>query len=218
MNNISAILFDMNGVIIDDEHIHEHAFKKTVATFGIDLDHQSYLDCCAGKTDRAGYQSIAEKYQKSLPIDSLLIDKEKQYLELFPTEKKSYPGIIECIHRLYKNYDLALTSSSNRVEVELITGEFEIKQLFKVMVTGNDVNKGKPDPEPYLKTCNLLGINPRRAVVIEDSASGVTSAITAGCKCIGITTTHSREQLLVNRPTDIINSFEAITSDYLEKL
>src|SRR3989339_853056 len=61
---IKAVLFDMNGIIIDDEHIHEMAFKETVKPFGIELDHLTYLDCCAGKTDRAGYEEIAAKFSK----------------------------------------------------------------------------------------------------------------------------------------------------------
>lgn len=208
----------MNGIIIDDEHIHEGAFKQTVEPFGIILDHQSYLECCAGKTDKEGYESIAKKYQKSLPINQLLDQKAKQYLALFPTLKKVYPGILECINRLSKDYTLALTSSSSRAEVDLITKEFIISDQFKVIITGNDVKNGKPDPEPYLITCKLLNLEPIQTIVIEDSSSGIKSAISAGCKCIGVTTTHSKEQLQVNNPTIIINSFNQINRDLIASL
>jgi len=60
---IKAILFDMNGVIINDEHIHELAFKQTVIPYGIELSHKEYLECCAGKTDRAGYEGISQLYK-----------------------------------------------------------------------------------------------------------------------------------------------------------
>lgn len=69
---IKAVLFDMNGIIIDDEHIHELAFQETVKPFNISLTHTDYLECCAGKTDRAGYESIAATFNKELPIDLLL--------------------------------------------------------------------------------------------------------------------------------------------------
>jgi beta-phosphoglucomutase len=216
--DIKAVLFDMNGIIIDDEHIHEAAFKRTVEPFGITLDHESYLECCAGKTDKEGYESIGKKYQKSLPIDQLFQQKAKVYISLFPTQKKVYPGILECIDRLSKKYTLALTSSSIKWEVELITKEFKIFDKFKVIITGDDVKHGKPHPEPYLLTCKLLGIEPAESIVIEDSSSGVKSAISAGCKCIGITTTHSKDQLLSNSPTVIINSFDEINEKFIKDL
>ncbi len=216
--NIQAIIFDMNGIIIDDEHIHEGAFKETVKPFGIILDHLSYLECCAGKTDKAGYESIAIKYKQTLPIDELLKQKASQYLQLFPKLKKTYSGIIECINELSKLYDIALTSSSNKTEVELITKEFNIYDKFKVIITGDDVIKGKPDPEPYLKTCKLLSIEPTNSIVIEDSSSGIKSAISAGCKCIGVTTTHTTEQLLSSNPTIIVNNFEQINQSLIRSL
>ena len=201
----------MNGVIIDDENIHELAFKKTVKPFGINLSHQDYLNCCAGKTDRAGYESIAVEYKKKLPIDKLLQQKSKTYLQLFPENKKSYPGVIELIHHLSKDYLLSVTSSSSRVEVDLITREFGIDKYLNTTISANDVKNGKPNPEPYLITCEKLFISPKEAVVIEDSISGVISAKSAGCFCIGITTTHTSKDLLTCDL--IVNSFAEINSE-----
>lgn len=195
LSMIKAVLFDMNGIIIDDEHIHEMAFRETLTPFDIDFDHQTYLDCCAGQTDRAGYEQIAIKFSKELPIDGLLKQKAQKYLKLFPANKKDYIGVIDLVHSLAKDFILALTSSSSRDEVELITKEYSIKHEFKVIVSADDVTKGKPDPEPYLITAEKLGVLTHECVVIEDSRSGVLSAKAAGCYCIGVTTTHSEEDL-----------------------
>lgn len=211
---ITTIIFDMNGVIIDDEHIHELAFRETVRPYGIQLNHSDYLVCCAGKTDRAGYEQIAHTFGKDLPIDNLLREKSQQYLELFPTNKKSYPGVIKLIHSLASHYQLALTSSSSRAEVDLITREFGISSLFQLTISGNDVQHGKPDPEPYLLTISKLGISPKDCLVIEDSRSGVHSAKAAGCYCVGITTTHSHHDL---RDADlVIDAFAEITPEFIE--
>lgn len=215
---IKAVIFDMNGIIIDDERIHEGAFHKTLKEYGINLDHESYLDCCAGKTDRAGYEAIAEKFNAQLPIDKLLREKGAQYLLLFPSMKKAYPSILECIVRLSQKYALALTSSSNKIEVELISKVFKIYDKFRVIITGDDVKNGKPNPEPYLLTCKLLNLKPSETVVIEDSSSGIKSAISAGCKCIGVTTTHTHDQLLASNPTTILDSFDQINSDLIDNL
>ena len=205
---IKAVIFDMNGIVIDDEHIHELAFKETVKTFSIDLSHQDYLECCVGKTDKAGYESISEKFSTSFPVSKLLKDKAGFYLKLFPEHKKTYPGVIELISNLAKNYTLALTSSSSRAEVNLITKEYAINKHFKITISADEVRKGKPDPEPYLITCNLLKLKPQECIVIEDSESGVLSAKAAGCFCIGITTTHSENNL---EGADIItDSFDKV--------
>ena len=185
----------MNGIIIDDEHIHEMAFKETVKPFGIELDHLTYLDCCAGKTDRAGYEEIAAKFSKDLLVDDLLQQKSQMYLKLFPANKKDYPGAIDLIHSLAKDFILALTSSSSRAEVDLIAKEFGIDHEFRITISADDVTKGKPNPEPYLITAQKLDLQPQECVVIEDSRSGVLSAKAAGCYCIGVTTTHTKEDL-----------------------
>lgn len=206
----------MNGVIIDDEHIHEMAFRETVKPFNIDLDHQTYLECCAGKTDRAGYEQIATKFSEDLPIIELLQQKSQMYLKLFPANKKDYLGVINLIHSLAKNFTLALTSSSSRAEVDLITKEFRIDNEFSVTVSADDVTKGKPDPEPYLITAGKLGVLPSECVVIEDSISGVLSAKTAGCFCVGVTTTHSAEDL--KKADLIVDRFSLLNVKVVENL
>jgi beta-phosphoglucomutase-like phosphatase (HAD superfamily) len=81
---IKAVIFDMNGVIIDDEGVREMAFAETLKPFGISLSHHDYIECCAGKTDRSGYESILKKFNKSFVIDLLIQQKSKLYFTLFP--------------------------------------------------------------------------------------------------------------------------------------
>lgn len=211
---IKAVIFDMNGIIVDDEQVHELAFKETIKPFNIELSHQNYLECCAGKTDKAGYKSISKKFSVTLPTDKLLKDKADLYLKLFPKHKRTYPGVINLISKLANTYTLALTSSSTRAEVDLITKEYEIDKYFKITISANEVKKGKPDPEPYLITCNLLKLKPRDCVVIEDSKSGVLSAKTAGCFCVGITTTHNEKSLDgADKITDSFGKVETLISN-----
>ena len=210
---IKGILFDMNGIIIDDEHIHEMAFRETVRPFNIDLDHGSYLNCCAGKTDKAGYEDIANKFSVDLPVDDLLQQKALIYLKLFPANKKDYPGVINLIHSLKNDFILAITSSSTRAEVDLIVKEFGIVHDLSVTISADDVTKGKPDPEPYLITAQKLGLDTKECVVIEDSYSGVVSAKSAGCYCIGVTTTHRKKDL--EEADLIVSTFSEITIELI---
>jgi len=213
---IKAVFFDMNGIIIDDEHIHELAFRKTVKPFGISLSHKDYLKCCAGKTDKDGYLSISEEFSIKLPVVELLNKKSAMYLKLFPENKKSYNGIIDLIEKLSKDFDLALTSSSSRAEVDLITKEFGIKQYFKVTISSDEVINGKPDPEPYLITAKLLGIKTQESVVIEDSKNGVLSAKAAGCYCIAVTTTRDKKSL--ENSDLIVSDFSKINKKVIKQL
>ncbi len=213
---IKAILFDMNGVIIDDEHIHKKAFGETVKKFGISLSHEDYIECCAGKADRQGYIDIENKFNVDLPIENLLKEKAQMYLKLFPKNKVSYEGVIDLIKKLSKEYLVALTSSSSRAEVDLIIEEFGIADDFVITISGGDVNIGKPDPEPYIKTAQILQVKPNECVVIEDSVSGIKSAKDAGCYCIAITTTHMRNEL---QDADIIvDKFEEIDENLINNI
>lgn len=210
---IKAILFDMNGVIIDDEHIHEKAFQETVKKFNVNLSHEDYLEYCAGKTDRKGYTDIAEKFNIKLPIDDLLKEKSQMYLRLFPENTIAYDGVIDLIKKLSKIYILALTSSSSRLEVDLIVKEFDIKDNFIITISGDDIQNGKPNPEPYIKTAKMLQVKSSECAVIEDSSSGIRSAKDAGCYCIAITTTHDKSAL---KDADIIvDRFEEIDKELI---
>jgi HAD superfamily hydrolase (TIGR01509 family) len=213
---IKAVLFDMNGIIIDDEHIHEMIFKRTVTVFGINLSHKEYLECCAGKTDEVGYDSIARKFNVNLPVKDLLDEKSKEYLKLFPDNFKKYSGIVSLIKRLHKSFVTALTSSSSKMEIDLVLKELDIFDYFKVIVSANDVSRGKPDPEPYLITASKLNVKPAECVVIEDSKSGIVSAKEAGCYCIAIPTTHVESDL--EKADLIVKSFDEINKEVVLSL
>jgi HAD superfamily hydrolase (TIGR01509 family) len=211
---MQAVIFDMNGVIINDEHIHEHAFAQVLKTYGIELTHQAYLDSCAGRTDRAGFEQVSEHYAIPFDIDQALQAKAVAYLELFPKHKRAYPGVIELINVLYNHYVLALTTSSSKMEADLVLAAFNIKDAFRVVVTAEDVTQGKPDPQPYVLTASRLGFTPSEGVVIEDSVSGVRSAKAAGMHCIAITTTHAASDLL--QADVVVDSFAAIKKHLVE--
>lgn len=209
MKNIKAIIFDMNGVIVDDEPIHELAFKSVLKNYGIKLTSNDYSDLCMGRTDKGGFEAIMEKFSlNNIDINDLIAQKSKKYPRLITGNVKSIRGVIELIKKLAKKYPLALTSSSTRGEVETILKIFEIKKYFKVIVSAEDITHGKPNPEPYLLTAKKLRINPANCLVIEDSKNGVISAKCAGMKCLAIAPGYKGAGLkLADR---IINNFSEL--------
>lgn len=100
------------------------------------------------------------------------------------------------IKKLSQHYKLGLTTGAPRLEVEMVLKKLGLEQAFDEIVTIEDYGKSKPDPEGYLLTSKKLGIKPSECMVIEDAPAGIRAAKAAGMRCIGITTTHSREELI----------------------
>jgi HAD superfamily hydrolase (TIGR01509 family) len=183
---IKVVIFDMNGVITDDEAVHEAAFKEVCKRCGIQLTTQDYQILCRGRTDREGIEAIIEKYGlPDVQAELLVENKSKQYLRLLSGVIKPIPGVLALIKALEQQFRLGLTSSSVRAEVCRVLEYFNITNAFETIVTAEDVQKGKPDPQPYEITAERLGVHPSSCVVIEDSQSGVASAKAAGMFCIG---------------------------------
>lgn len=213
---ITTIIFDMNGVIIDDEAIHELAFRKVCQGFEVNLTPKLYLELCMGRTDKAGFEDIIKKFSLgNIDVNQLVAKKSQKYLEMLPNFIKSYPGAIDKIKTLSQDFRLALTSSSNIDEVKMVISVFKIKDFFEVIVAANDVEKSKPHPEPYLLTAEKLGEKPANCLVIEDSSNGVLSAKAAGMRCIAIATTHNKKDL--TESDLVIENFSELTKDVINK-
>jgi len=197
MIKINAIIFDMNGVIIDDEKIHEQAFRSVVKEFNYDLTSQDYKDIFQGKTDKAGFLAFMKKiHVHDFDLQMLKQKKIAEYFKLIDNQIESIPGVAELIHKVSKEYKLALVSSANSQEVEVILVKLNLKEYFLLVVSGDDVQKGKPDPQPYIMALRKLGEKPENCIVIEDTSTGIKSAKAAGVFCIAITTTHEKKDLI----------------------
>jgi HAD superfamily hydrolase (TIGR01509 family) len=192
---IKAILFDLNGVIINDESIHELAFVHVINKHGHDLSHLDYYKYCFGKTDLEGFAYLISKLKLDVAAVELVKEKADLYLENIKDNIRSYPGVLELISDLKGKYKFALVSSSNKNEVEMTLKYFKIEKYFGAVITASDIKRGKPDPEPYLKALKALKLKPINCVAIEDSPNGVKSAKAAGVKCFGVLTTHDNTEL-----------------------
>jgi HAD superfamily hydrolase (TIGR01509 family) len=118
------------------------------------------------------------------------------------------PGLLDTIEILYKLFPLAVASNSNRDSVNFLLEKLGLKKYFQTVVTGDAVAEGKPAPDIYLETAKQLGTHPNRCGVLEDSPPGIASAKAAGAECIGITTTHKRDEL--SGADTIIDRFEEL--------
>ncbi len=214
---ITTIIFDMNGVITDDEDIHELATKEVFSNIGVNLSLESYRKFCLGRTDKTAFKDLFKKFKiEGQTTKDLIAKKSVKYQKLIQGNLKVYPGVIQLIKNLYKDYTLALTSSSTFDEVQLVVDQLGIKDLFKVIVTSKDVIHGKPHPEPYLLTASRLNIEPASCLVIEDSENGILSAKKAGMKCVAISNTEDPNKLI--KADRIIDNFSQLKDAYIQNV
>jgi HAD superfamily hydrolase (TIGR01509 family) len=191
-----AVLFDMNGVIVDDEPLHLLAFQKVLADRGEKLSRDGYKRYFAGKTDVDGFRAYLAYNKLDLDVESLMAEKAQAYMAQAEGVIQPYPGVVEFIRSMASDSTrLALVTSSLRVEATTVLKAFDLEGLFEVEVTADDITQGKPNPEGYLKGAAALSVAPADCVVIEDAPSGVKAAKAAGMRCVVVLNTHTEAEL-----------------------
>jgi beta-phosphoglucomutase len=211
-----GIIFDMDGVIVDSNPYHKIALKEFCSRHGYELTDEQLLKRIYGRTNR---EWITDLFGK-LPDEQLLEyteEKEELYRKLFWDEIKPVKGLIKFLDLLDENKILrAIGTSAPRTNVDFTLSKTHTVKYFPTILNDTFVTHSKPHPEIYLKSAAALGLDNSQCLVIEDSLSGVEAGQRAGSKVIGITTTHSREEL--SHCALIIDDFEGLTIDMLQRL
>jgi beta-phosphoglucomutase-like phosphatase (HAD superfamily) len=203
----------MDGVIIDSEPLHQECERMIFGMLGITVtqDQHNYL---VGATDETIWSGIVEQYQLPFSVQEIIRLKKSLYLDFLKKKGgiRVVPYAPELIAGLVNhNYLLALATSSPREQVDFILGETGFRRSFQVVVSGDDIQHGKPHPEIFLKAAGQIGIKPGSCVVIEDSNNGVSAAKSAGMKCIGFKNPVSGIQDL-GKADIIVHSLEEIAT------
>ena len=196
MNDISGIIFDMDGVLLDSEEAMLQATIKGFADYGVQVSPEDFTPFF-GTGSEGYFGGVAEKY--GISYSPALADHMYQkYLEIVDKEVIRYPGVPQEIERLYREgYQLAIASSAAKIKVLANIKATGINPAhIRVVVTGDDVTRNKPHPEIFLKAAEGLDLPPAKCLVVEDSVSGIKAAVAAGMKCVGVRGTYSDEQLL----------------------
>lgn len=192
-----AVIFDMDGVIIDSEPIHFESDKQIMLDYGHVILNEE-LNNYVGVSNPEMWTKLKEKYNIPATIDELLqrqMDHKKSMFgsrELHPVD-----GIKELLRALEDSgVQIGLASSSPKEFIELILKNLVITEYFKVIVSGEEVKRSKPAPDIFIKASEMLGVPPLDCIVIEDSEHGVRAAIKAGMYCIGYRNPNSGNQNL----------------------
>jgi beta-phosphoglucomutase len=185
--NWDAILFDFDGVLADTEPVHWRCWNEILKPFAIQLTWEAFKRECIGVSDRALIERLASQRRPPIPFDDLWI-RYPIKKELFRTRIADTPPFVAettaLVRELSESYKLAVVTSSARIEIEPALLHDGIRAYFQELVCGKEVEHLKPAPDPYLKAAELLGAH--SPLVIEDSDSGVASALAAGFEVLRI--------------------------------
>jgi len=202
---LKALIFDCDGVIADSEHLHCSLFQGVLAEEGITLTDKEYVDRYLAMDDRGCFTTVFADHKRPLSetqLANLIARKTERYKKTASRNLVILPGVVEFVMAVSQKYPLAMASGALRDEVTLMIEAAGIAHYFDAVVAAEDVSKGKPAPDAYLKALEELNkkhpkknITPEDCLVVEDSKEGLLSAHAAGMKCVAVTTTYPAEEL-----------------------
>lgn len=181
-----AVIFDMDGVLVDSEPLTMRAYAQAAAEFGVRLDPEQFAQrvVVAGELVRDFYLASGGRGED---WDRVFARKTQVYRRLVQQELQVMPGARELLEELRAGgVPLALATAASRVTMEVVCGELGLAAYFADAVALEDVARQKPDPEAFLRAAGLLGMPPARCVVIEDAPKGLVAARAAGMRCVVI--------------------------------
>jgi len=187
-----AVLWDLDGTILDSSHFHWLSWSAVLAAEGHPITYDQFISTF-GQRNSEILQTYFGPDLSSTEIDRISAAKEEKYRELVRTRGiEPLPGVRRWLERLREDgWRQAIASSAPLLNVETILDALRIGDYFDAIVTGEDVDRGKPDPEVFLKAAAKLGAPPSRCVVVEDAPAGIEAARRAGMRVIGVLPSHS---------------------------
>jgi beta-phosphoglucomutase len=214
MNVTRAVLWDMDGTLVDSEELHWISWRNTMANEGIAITHDQFLTSFGQRND-----SIIPRWlgRASTPerIERVGNAKEELYHYLVRRDGVSpLPGVTSWLRRLHsQGWHQAIASSAPRANVEAVLEALAAANFFQSTVSAEDVHRGKPDPEVYLTAAARIGASPDRCIVVEDAVAGIEGARNAGMRSIGVG--HNGKHLAADV---VVRSLDLLDLDAFETL
>ncbi len=204
-----AVIFDMDGVLVDSGWAHRQAWFDLAAQEGLEMSDEFFLRTFGMQNDTI--LPMMRPDISPLELARLSDWKEQRYRDLVLSQPRAAEGVIALLGDLKaKGFRLAIGSSAPRANLDVFWKPLEFADYFQVCVTKEQVIEGKPAPETFLKAASNLSAPPERCVVVEDALHGVQAARAAGMKVVAVTTTRSREELaLADRVVDSLAELKA---------
>jgi beta-phosphoglucomutase family hydrolase len=212
-----AVLFDMDGVVVDNISYHFDAWRQFAGKYGFYLSDDELTRNVNGRVAREILEYLFRRELSPEEVHSYTEEKEDVYRELYRPHLKPAEGLVSFLQDLQlKRIPTAIATSAPYTNVSFTLDGTDTREFFGEIVDARHVRRGKPDPEIYLLAASRLGMPPEKCIVIEDALLGVQAGLNAGMKVIGVTTTHTPEEL--SNTHHIIRDFRDLKIEVLYRL
>lgn len=211
---LKGLIFDVDGVLMDSMPYHANAWVQAFADVGIRITNMDIYEI-EGSNHKGVVDLIFHKVglEPSTSDYETFLKKKREYF-LRDNRAEPFEGMPECLQKLKKKYKLAVSSGADRTIVNSLMDKF-YPGIFEVIISGEDVTRGKPDPEPYLTAVRKLGLETEECMVVENAPLGIKSAKTAGIYCVAVPTYLPSEKLV---GADMVLADHAELVAYLSRL
>lgn len=193
---IEALIFDMDGTLVDSMPYHEKAWNLMMSELGVVVDRFEFFTWSAGLTNKEIFPRLLGRAVSPDELAQLAGHKEALYRDCYREFMKVMPGAINLLTRARaQGVKTALGTAAPPENIDLVIGGMNLHEYFPVIVGGADAKNGKPDPEIFLRCAEKMKIEPARCIVFEDTPAGIEAAYRAGMRCVAITTTLNEAQV-----------------------
>jgi beta-phosphoglucomutase len=191
-----AFIFDLNGTMIDDMQFHVKAWYHVLNDeLGADMSWDEVKSHMYGKNAELLIRVFGKDKFSIEEMNTISIEKEKRYQQEYRPHLRLIPGLNQFLQKAYEqNIPMAIGSAAILFNIDFVLDNLNIRHFFKTIVSAEDVNYSKPDPETYTRAARQLGIDPANCLVFEDAPKGVEAALNAGMKSVVLTLLHDRHE------------------------
>ncbi len=223
----SAFLFDYNGVLVDDEHVHWAAFREVLRPMGVEMTQADYWEKYLGFDDVGAFRAVLADHGRDVDealVRELVELKKPAYLSLAKESLKGFDGAGALLRRLAAaGAPIGIVSGALRDEILLGLEVLDAKTAVRFVVSAEDTRASKPDPEGYVIGRNqllaILGPDVvARTLVVEDSLAGIESAVGAGLSCLAVAHSYNEAQLRAAGAVDVVERISDVSNEYLAGL
>ena len=212
-DQIKAIIFDMDGVIVDSEPLHKESFLQVWEELGYGNNHGINFSDFYGTSDRTVWKAFIDKHKPKMHIDELILLRKQRLIKLLSDKKPIFDGVLPLIQHLASYCPIGLASGSVHHIIDEVLKMDELRQYFRCIVSSEDVSIPKPSPEIFLLASKKLNVEPKYCCVIEDTINGVKAGKAAGMNVVAITNTFSIDQLSKSGADLVCQSYNEITKN-----
>ncbi len=192
---IKAVIFDMDGVLVDNRDVHIESFLQWCSLHGVSMNREKVLSYFGMSNDEIFPAVLGRDDLTKEELYNFGQEKEEIYREKFASEIAPTKGLVDMLDGLKElGIKMAVGSSGMRKNVDFVLEKCGIGDYFEAVVDGDQLTRAKPDPEVFLKAAERLGVAPSETLVFEDSFAGIAAARAAGMKVVALATTFPREQ------------------------